>query len=693
MRPLAVLILVLAALAALFFALFGDSERRPQPNLNPGTEIAQAPQNDGEVLTQLEQDPRKEPIGLHDPAREPTELPTDPDSSFQGFITGQVIDTDNYSVADATIKLISIPEGGMVLEQSIEILGEAKLKDPTAVVQSLSNGDYALDGVQAGDRWCLVVSHPNYSPTVLGPLTVPENGGLPHQLIVLVPGNTLYGRVSDKQTGVSIPGAVISLTTPMAAFRRRATSELEESDTVADEQGNYRILNTDRSSKTLTIRAPGYATAIFNNFVAVPAKKVKKKPFMFRGQKLKPAEPVHKVDTAVITREYNIELEAGMSIAGTVLAPDGSGVIGAKIQAYCLTTDVGSFGHTLSLEGGEFIVADLGPGQYSVQVEAKGYTSGPTQRVEVGTADLVIQLVEQGGVAGRAINDETGSALRKFNCTVRTAFEKNLASGTFIKTKNFSDKGKGAFTIHGLEAGEYVIEVKARGLASSFSAPFKVAPGEVTGDVLIRVTKGGSLRGKVIDKRTGKPLAGAQVNTRENNHMNSPLLLALSASGRSASTKARLITAEDGTFELKLMTPHTYQVTVEKAGYSTITLNDVSVGDGVETPLEAIAMTAGALIEGNVWNDDGSPVPGANVMLNSKDRNNHWGNRTARTDSNGHYTINNVHAGEFELSATRPKKPGDSFLAPALDMKKSTQEIYLEEGGHSVFDLNFSEKP
>jgi len=656
---------------------------------NPNAHDASAPDADLQAIEPEKRTGRAiSPVG----ARAAEGVAATPEQSFKGFITGQVIDTDNFAVAGATIKLINLPPDALVFENSITRIGNERAEDPIAVVQSQANGNFAIDGVEPSERWGLVVSHKDYSTLTVAPLVVPENGGLRGQLVELVPGNSLFGSVTAARSGGAIEGAVLSLTSPMAAFKDSDKRGPGDVESVTDSQGNYRFLNTDRGTKTLTIRAPGYATAILSNFTPVPREKTRPKPFIFHG---KPADKplyVAREDTKVIARQFDIQLEPAMSIAGRVLAPDGSGVVGVELQAFCLTAETGSHSKTVSLEGGEFILDDIGKGQYTVSVIARGYQCTPIQRVPAGTTDLEVKLIEQGSVAGRAINDETGRALRKFSATVRTFNEMNISWGQVVRTRNFSDRGNGSFSVTGISAGEYVVEIRAKGLASSFSAPFKVTQGKETPDITIRVTKGGTLRGTVIEKASGKPMAGVKVSSNENNHINSSLMLALGNSGRSAASRREVLTAEDGSFEMALMTPDTYQVQVEAPGYSVIKLNDVKVGDGEETGLSGFAMLKGALLKGYVFDDERNPVPNANVILSPKDQSNHWARRNTRTDSDGHYTLRNVIAGEYEISSTRPRKPGAGFLEGALDMKKSSKEIFLEDGTVNVQDLDFSNK-
>lgn len=693
MRPLAVLILVLGALAALFFALFSGGEGRAQrqaPRIDQPRAQGSQDEDLEEPLLALTQAPVSVPVVSSGGSRNATQLPTDPSASFAGYITGQVLDTNGYQVPAATIKLIQIPEGALVIDRSLMMLGEERAKDPIAVVSSLANGEFAIDGVQAGDRWGLVVSHPDYTGATVGPLVVPTEGGLEHQQIELQPGNTLFGTVRSKASGVAIPGASVALSSPMAAFREASKRGAGSSEAVTDERGAYRFTNTDRSTKTLIIRAPGYATAIYNNFTAVPPPVVERKPVVLgRRKQAKPVEPVFE---EAIARQFDIQLEDSMSIAGRVVAPDGSGVAGAELQAYCLTNEVGSHGQTLSVAGGEFLLEDLGPGQYSISVQAKGYHCLPIQRVEAGETALKIELIQQGSVAGRAIQDSSGRALTKFTCTVRTYYADNLAAGQQVIRRSFSDRSNGSFRIDGLNPGEYVVEVKARGLASSFSAPFNVERGKLTGDISVRVTEGGTLRGSVTDASSGRPLAGVKIKTEENNYIDSPLLIALGNSGQSASTQEEVLTAEDGTFEIKLMTPATYQVQITKNGFSPVTLNGIKVGDGGETVLEPTSMLSGALVQGYVWDTDGSGVAGANVMLTPEDDSNHWATRSVRTDAEGRYVMQNVAPGDYELSSSRPSKPGAGFLDNALDMKKSSIKIQLLESSSNEFNLDFNPK-
>jgi uncharacterized GH25 family protein len=195
----------------------------------------------------------------------------------------------------------------------------------------------------------------------------------------------------------------------------------------------------------------------------------------------------------------------------------------------------------------------------------------------------------------------------------------------------------GSFSISGLPAGslsvmfrkedEFIQEMR------TFSAPSR--------DVLVEVSAGGRISGRVIDKATNKPLTvfRAGVSRSGGGMMVSPPLL-------------REFTAEDGSFTLENVPAGAMTVVASAPGYANARVN-VTVEAGKTLSDIDVPLDAGVRLTGRVTSSSGAPVSDVSVrlipavgggMLRGTDL------PTATTDANGEYTLEALPAGEETIS-------------------------------------------
>jgi len=463
---------------------------------------------------------------------------------------------------------------------------------------------------------------------------------------------------------------------PMAAFAPKHQSA-ERIEAKTDATGAYTFFNVAPGRQTLTVSAPGYATQVHYNFSMVnigePAKR-----FTNRMD-----------DPSLESKEQDFELQPGKVIAGRVVGPEHQGVSGIEIEAVSQSGTIGSRGVASSTKSGEFLIEGLAEGLYTVRVNAEGYQSDPAQRVEAGDTNLLITLFEQASILGRVV-DSAGRPLENFTCKVRAVNEASNAFGAVVAQKAYHGAQNGQFELPGVPEGEYVVEGIAAGYASSFSEPFSAVQGLVTSDVLVRMTKGGALRGLIVDSYSGAPIAGAEVSTKDNMWVEGDFFELFGEIEPSALTKATVKTDAEGRFEFSVLTPADYQIQIKRKGYTPVFVNDVHVVEGQKTNLPTQTLAKGAVIRGVVHGKDGRVAPGANVMLTPVDNNLMWSNRKARADASGSYVVENAQAGTYKLSASRPDSNAASPFDAVVEMRQSEIEITIEDGGEYAFDLFMS---
>lgn len=689
MRPLSVLILVLGAVAALVFAIVSITGDRGQHGTVVNRDLVVNAAEDEPGSAELAA-PREivDPAGPLPTAAERAEVQTDASvrGAYLGGIRGIVVDQSETPVADAKVFLLNVQTS-----ETIEAVRLVNDQDPPKPKQSLvtdQTGTFTFGSLEPGE-WTIVVTHDLYVRYEANGIVVPEDG-IVDEKIVLEPGLGVHGYVYDARTGVGIEGAQLVLDNSLAAFLPSTRRSATRKEATTDARGYFTFPNAGDGSQTLIITAKGYATEVHNNFLlSWGADEEGDDPGQAGPAQFRRNMSKVRREEATRPKEKTFELEPGKRIAGRVVGPNREGIPGVSVEAINQTGAVGSRGTAVSVSGGEFLIEDVAEGFYTLRAQAKGFSSQPLQRVETGSTDVEIVLAEMGSVSGHVLIAATGKPATSFTVKIRAMHPQNPSWGNTVANGSFHDRSNGSFTLSGIRQGEYVAEAAARGFASSFSEPFVVAEGKETTDVVVRLTRGGTLKGVVIDSYSGEPIPGAEVSTRENNYVDTELFELLDALSDSASTKASVRTAEDGSFQLELMTPDVYQIGIEKAGYSTMTLNNVNIGDGSVTDMGVQKLSKGATVSGKVYGPDGLPAPGATVYMSPTD-NDPWGSRQARTDANGTYVIKNAFAGTYKLHASRPTGGRGNPFAAVVDMRNSEIEISVNDGQEYEFDLHMA---
>ena len=682
MRPLVVLLLVLGALGALLFALTSLTDSGRQGGEGRG--IEPVPVEELAVPAELAAPAGPNPAGA-------AQAPTQDGGSRQaaqprpelhgqkvafGAIAGVVLDEHQRPIAEAEVSLLNARPSS--LGDDLHALRGEEPPRPVAKVVTDATGSFRFEALDPRKDWSFVVTHARYLTyaTELA-IAVPE-GGVWEERITLTQGVPLSGFVRDARTNQPVAGAVIAIESPFAfQYRRKSAGRLE---TQSDATGAYLFTNVGTSfgqNRVLTVSAPGYATQVHSNFMLATMGDA---PVRFKNVQPKPQ---------LQGRQQDFELEPGKAIAGRVVDPSQRGVSGVVIEAFSQTGAVGCQALGKSAARGEFLIEGLADGLYTLRVEASSFDASPLQRVEAGDTNVVIELFELAVAAGRVV-DSGGSPGPTFQVKARVANEMGAAYGAVVAQRSVKGSSDGRFELKGIPEGSYVIEAVADGYASSFSDTFMATQGIVTSDIVVRLTRGGSMSGRVISSYDGAPVAGAEIATLDNDYAEGELWALFGALEPSATTKTKVYTDADGRFEIEVMTPGTYQVQVRARGFSTYSARDLQVVEGQAMSVPEINLVKGAVVRGVVLGPGKAPQAGASVQLAPGNFGSE-GHRSVRTDGAGRFVIENALPGTYQLSATRPNSGNGNPFEAIADMQTSQVEVSIEDGRTYDFELVLSE--
>lgn len=676
MRPLAVLLLVIGAIAALIFALTsimggGDSTNSvivaPAP-----TRVVETPTEEVRLLPDM-----ADPLRGAEQKRMEV-VPEDPEAegAIESFLAGVVVsgkDSEEIIVPGATVQLVR-HKGNATFAALQRLLNDQP--DPKPVQQAFSDeqGRFRFGGVQPGNDWGVIVLHEEYARAVVGPIQVRKEGGAVEK-IRLTAGFELHGVVLDDHSRTPISGALIALDSPAAAFLPSTRKSPDRLETLSEADGSFSIRNIPPESRTLIVQKEGYATQIDQRAAEPP----------------RASEINRRTREQVTSKSLEILLKPGRVMSGRVIRPDGSGVEGVKIDAIGNSTSQVSRGKAISKTNGEFLMADIGEGRYTLRVEAAGYNCDPLQ-AEAGDTNVIVELRPQGGIRGVVVKPD-GNPLRSYQLTVRQQHPSSQVFGAVQQEQKIKNSKDGSFFVEGLKAGTYVVQADQRGFASSFSDPVIVQEGENTPDVVVTMSRGGTLVGRVVDLGTREPVRGVKVRTNTTNWIDSDFTNFLDTLAPSALTKVEAITDETGHFKIDLVTPENYQLRFTRKGYTDVVLNDIAAVGDQETDVGMVAISKGATIMGTAYLANGEPAAGVDILLNPIGDQPRFGqNGKTRADTEGRFVLPNVAAGRYKICCSARAQPGDSPLLAVAGMQKSGVEIEVYDGEDYVQDLHMGQE-
>ncbi|MFT5289655.1 MAG: hypothetical protein ACI82F_001721 [Planctomycetota bacterium] len=665
MRPLAVLVLVAGAIAALAFAFIrvqdsdnsGGSSNAARPTVLP--EVIASGSNTPTLVI-----PDAGPAGptdLDTGGREAVESPLSASGEvFDNYIEGTVVGPGGELVAGAKVELLK-DAGDAEVGAMLMIMAGTKRAEAIRTLETKEDGLFRFSRLEPGNHWSVRVSHPSFQEQQVGPIDAPEEGGV-EEFIQLTDGFVVFGRVVASGTQIPIAGATILLENPAAAYMPRLRATMKPVETVTDESGYYELRNVSPQGKLLACMAKGYATQLNQRDTSMAGATERRK-------------------------QIDFELEEGMIIAGTVTGPDGKGIEGLRIDGFGSSEKGSSRGAGVSGSGGEFLISDVGEGRYTLRVDAGGLAKRNLHcdqvQASAGDRNVEIRLQAQGGLMGIVAGSD--GPLSRFTITIRRDHVTNKAFGQIVKKQTFRSKN-GEFRVEGLDQGVYVVQADASEYTSSFSEKVTIEQGQTTPDVRVQMTEGGTITGLVLDTYTQEPIAGARVTTFDNNHISSEFTDLLVMMAPTGLTKSETTTDSEGRFELPLILPDSYQVRVEQRGYTSYTTNDVMVQEGAQVEIGKIVLSKGGVIRGTAFLADGQVGAGVEVAVAPVNGAFGTGVRS-RADAQGNFVLQNIPPGTYKLTGARSATDTESPFIKIIDMKKSEVEITVIDGEELSVDI------
>lgn len=657
---------MIVAVAVLLFALFtldGGTDPEPPvvvdsaPEVQPEPELPAQPANVSKPAVE-QSSPEIADSRRALPTTDGRKVVASARENYDNSLAGFVVDPDGLAVEGAVLLLTEggVESGMREIQRAMGTLVETDQK--TRSTKTNEEGRFSFSNLEPGN-YSLVTKHEDFSEHRDSIIPIGMVGETPWN-ITLEEGVMLHGYVRSLEGG-PIAGATLTLSssmTPGLMAPKGARKPENEYIVLTNPEGYYRILNlTPGESWHLSASAAEFGTQTERNLL---------------------------IEEKNGTNTVDFRLQPGETLTGRVIAPDRSPIMGASVRVVGYQQPQTLSADAITNDEGRFTVSNLVPGNYTLIAEADGWRTERLLRVVAPSADLEIQLAEQGTIMGRVVG-VSGEAVPSFTLSLHQYIANSSAYGRRVKEEKMTSED-GSFTMTGVDEGQFSIKVAAPGFADTFSEDFEVTQGLTTTDILIKMSVGGSITGIVLDANSGEPLSGAIVTTQDNNYQDNPLMRLFGASMPRKTTQQRARTGKDGRFELSMLAPELYQVRIQHPSFPLLVMDNQRVIEGSPTDMGAIRLEPGSTIRGTVYDGAGSPLSGATIQILStaNDLRTHL---EGRSNSEGRYILRNVPEGSYKMSAQRPTKGGDPF-GPIVDMKNSEIHIKVGRGQEYAQDLN-----
>jgi len=660
------LIFALALVALLVTAFVVLTRKGPEPT----EEVAAANTDDSDENTGSAPGPERVSAPRIDDER------TDADADASEDIPGEVSEptTGNARVVGFVLDAAQRPVQGATVKLSMDaMMGESLAMDWFANKETSgkflttttdAKGAYTFRGVDPGRNYYMMANHPEYSAVQEEGLRVPKSGEVRAPDLILRTGSVFRGYVSDT-TGAPIADAEINIDSAyMMSFEMASPDRLSAR---TDGQGFFEFKNVSAGPRTISAWADGFERQIHHDRT-------------FTGE------------TGEV-QEMNFTLNLGQPIVGRVFGPDNEPVAGAKIYAINYGSNVQSRGETLSDEQGNFQINGLAQSSYILMVQAKGYRMARQNRVAAGDVNVELAMLRQSSLTGRVYDLATNAPVRDFKVSllhVNTAIPiQGSAPMTYEPTEvreTIRGSEDGSFTLVGVDPGTFAIKVTASGYASTVTDSFTVVDGSGAPPLAIALTKGGSIRGRVVDGATGKPIAGATIATRDGDlpeaMATDPFLQDMVAA---RVTERKVRSGSEGMFEAKLLNPGRYRLQIEHPDYTSGWIVDVVVVQSQTNDVGSVQLMPGGTVEGKVVDATGTPCTRCIVSLFSIAANEQYQDRT---DGEGRFSIPHVRPGDYRLAAARSSGAPTDAIDQIVEQQASEVQVRVLEATTTSHDLS-----
>ncbi|MGH7151395.1 MAG: MSCRAMM family protein, partial [Planctomycetota bacterium] len=319
---------------------------------------------------------------------------------------------------------------------------------------------------------------------------------------------------------------------------------------------------------------------------------------------------------------------------------------------------------------------------------------GRTERKEVSPGEEGLELVLEPTttIAGKVRDAETGGPVLRFEVELE---RRDPSRGANYRegqgSKIFATKD-GLFEWADRKPGTYRVLVAAQGYLPEEQDGIAAEAGQRKGGIEVALRCGASIRGRVLDRSTGAPVADVTVFPE-------PVEVEeeVERSRRRASGEP---TGPDGAFETAGLIPGKWRLRASREGFVSARTDPIQVEERGTIDGTVILLSRGGSVEGVATAPDGAPYEGGRAWASRVERSEEGeevrafagfgymggSERGVEIDASGAFRIESLEAGKYLVQARPVPVPGE----PREEVRKRTLRghVAVEEG--SVARVEFA---
>ena len=519
-------------------------------------------------------------------------------------------------------------EGALVSAESEDRM---RMHGPSTAQRSDADGRFAFLGLEPGG-YRLFARHEDFAPAFHDLELSKESDG--EVELVLTAGVTVTGRLVDENDEpvagkVSLRG--LDGGSVSSILRSRMTAE-------TDAEGFFSLASVPPGAHTILAEARGYGS---ENIEAVVSGKTREEDL------------------------GDIVLETGLVISGRVVDKSGapitaSAVVSASQPARGMMSSAGDLFVTAEAdEEGRFVLAGLSPGAHHLTATAPGFGNSERVMAEPGASNVTLTLPLTGSIRGTVVDPE-GRPVASFQAMARSS-ERRGFGGMSVQDV------EGALVLDDVAEGEYAVEIVSADFLPEAISSVLVSGGSVTEIGTIRLRRGGSIVGTVVDT-SAEPVPGATIGTI----VPGPRVYQERSVSSDPKGRFQILGLMDGKIAVEASHPSYAETRLEG-----IVVDSTAGGSELE-----IVLQRGGALEGVVRTRDGTDVAGRTIQVY---RHVNSGNaHTARTSGDGSFRIEHLPAGKLTAALQHIEGSG-TFTVQSREVDIAEGETtYVEFQSRSV---------
>ncbi|MBN1441659.1 MAG: carboxypeptidase regulatory-like domain-containing protein [Planctomycetes bacterium] len=533
-------------------------------------------------------DRRKPQISSGRRAREDFEL------KRTATVEGRVLLSDGSPLADCRVEVRQTDAG------SQRVVGHAT---------SDEEGNYLVTDVEPGTEMRVRIRRKAFLDSFSESFSAEPGERIRVNDLVLQLGGEVQGTVTDME-GRPISGCMVTARRP----QNTDISPGDDPTVQTDASGVYLIRGLEAGSIHLLFKATGYVDHVLEGIQVI------------EGQRNYKAE-------------NNVKLDQAGIIEGRIVSRDGSPVTGAEVLVQDFADGLRQH-RTISDPAGRFRIGTIESKEtVNMEVRHDEYREIAVEGVKVGTRDLHVILDPLGRLRGSVV-DSDGNPVMSF--TVHPQLQEGASPTNRPRPKTFNTTD-GRFDYGGLADAAYDVHVRSPQYSAASVKGIRVEAGDVVDLGRIVLELGGIIEGRVVEKSTGRAIAGASVRIVQGINM--------FADRASADAKPLQMTREDGSFRFTGLKDGSLTVEVKHADYMPETLSSVNTQIAETCRGIVVELGVGGEIYGAVTDETGAAQKGMTVYL--MNRGGERFNRTATADDRGAFVFRGVPPGRYLVKAHR----------------------------------------